>query len=130
MAISVSKFKNSCLDVIRRVEATGQAVSITRRGKVVARLAPSFQATQSVEAKPWQQLRALGGARSTRPQYRQSKVTPYVRGSPNAAIASPAMVYTCETQARSVRLLPRSATSSLPLGFVQAMRASSRPNAG
>ena len=62
MAISVSKFKNSCLDVIRRVEATGQAVSITRRGKVVARLAPSFQATQSVDAKPWQQLRALGGA--------------------------------------------------------------------
>ncbi len=61
MAISVSKFKNSCLNVIRRVEATGQAVSITRRGKVVARLAPSFQATQSVEAKPWQQLRALGG---------------------------------------------------------------------
>lgn len=61
MAISVSKFKNSCLDVIRRVEATGQSVSITRRGKVVARLAPSFQTTQSVDAKPWQQLRALGG---------------------------------------------------------------------
>ena len=61
MAISVSKFKNSCLDVIRRVEATGQSVSITRRGKVVARLAPSFQVTESVDAKPWQQLRALGG---------------------------------------------------------------------
>jgi prevent-host-death family protein len=61
MAISVTKFKNSCLDVIRRVEATGQPVSITRRGKVVARLAPSFQATQIEDAKPWQQLRALGG---------------------------------------------------------------------
>ena len=61
VAISVSKFKDSCLDVIRRVEATGQSVSITRRGKVVARLAPSYQATQSVNAKPWQQLRALGG---------------------------------------------------------------------
>jgi prevent-host-death family protein len=61
MAISVSKFKNSCLDVIRRVEATGQSVSITRRGKVVARLAPSFQAGRSVDVKPWQQLRALGG---------------------------------------------------------------------
>ena len=61
MAISVSKFKNSCLDVIRRVETTGQSVSITRRGKVVARLAPSFQATQSAETKPWQKLRALGG---------------------------------------------------------------------
>jgi prevent-host-death family protein len=59
MAISVTKFKNSCLDVIRRVETTGQSVSITRRGKVVARLAPSFQAVQGVGAKPWQQLRAL-----------------------------------------------------------------------
>jgi prevent-host-death family protein len=61
MAISVTKFKNSCLDVIRRVETTGQSVSITRRGKVVARLAPSFQATENAEAKPWQKLRALGG---------------------------------------------------------------------
>ena len=61
MAISVSKFKNTCLDVIRRVESTGQSVSITRRGKVVARLAPSFQATKGVDVRPWQQLRALGG---------------------------------------------------------------------
>jgi prevent-host-death family protein len=61
MAISVSKFRNSCLDVIRRVEATGQSVSITRRGKVVARLAPSLQDMQSMGARPWQQLRALGG---------------------------------------------------------------------
>jgi prevent-host-death family protein len=60
MAISVTKFKNSCLDVIRRVETTGQSVSITRRGKVVARLAPSFQSAE-VGAKPWLQLRALGG---------------------------------------------------------------------
>ena len=61
MAISVSKFRNSCLDVIRRVEATGQSVSITRRGKVVARLAPSLQDMQGMGARPWQQLRALGG---------------------------------------------------------------------
>jgi prevent-host-death family protein len=61
MAISVTKFKNSCLDVIRRVETTGQSVSITRRGKVVARLAPSSQATQGADAKPWQKLRSLGG---------------------------------------------------------------------
>jgi prevent-host-death family protein len=61
MAISVTKFKNSCLDVIRRVEATGQSVSITRRGKVVARLAPSFQTTLGMDTRPWQQLRALGG---------------------------------------------------------------------
>lgn len=36
-------------------------MAITRRGKVVARLAPSFQAAQSVDVKPWQQLRDLGG---------------------------------------------------------------------
>jgi prevent-host-death family protein len=61
MAISVTKFRNSCLDVIRRVEATGKSVSITRRGKVVARLSPPLQAVQRVGAKPWLQLRALGG---------------------------------------------------------------------
>jgi prevent-host-death family protein len=61
MAISVTQFKNSCLDVIRRVEATGQSVTITRRGKAVARIAPSFRAAQGADAKPWVQLRALGG---------------------------------------------------------------------
>jgi len=61
MAISVSKFRNSCLEVIRRVEVTGQSVSITRRGKVVARLSSSFTAAQAVDVKPWHQLRALGG---------------------------------------------------------------------
>src|ERR1700722_13033273 len=93
-------------------------------GAAVAELARSrLRSTDGRELRP-------PIPRGTRPQYRQSKVKPYVRGSPNAAIASPAMVYTCETQTRSVRLLPRSAISSLPLGFVQAMRASSRPNAG
>lgn len=41
--------------------SNGKIVAITRRGKVVARLAPSFQAAQSVDVKPWQQLRDLGG---------------------------------------------------------------------
>jgi prevent-host-death family protein len=61
MAISVTKFRNSCLDVIRRVEDSGKSVSITRRGKVVARLIPSSEAGASARAKPWQQLRMLGG---------------------------------------------------------------------
>lgn len=61
MAISVTKFKNSCLDVIRRVESTGQAVAITRRGKVVARIAPSFSSSKGSVKKPWEQLRDLGG---------------------------------------------------------------------
>jgi prevent-host-death family protein len=61
MAISVTKFKNSCLDVIRRVEMTGQAVAITRRGKVVARIAPSVASVKKPMPKPWEQLRSLGG---------------------------------------------------------------------
>ena len=61
MAISVTKFKNTCLGVIRQVEATGQAIAITRRGKVVARIAPSFVATKKAAPKPWEQLRKLGG---------------------------------------------------------------------
>ena len=88
MAISISKFKNSCLDVIRRVEASGQSVSITRRGKVVARLAPSFQAAQSVDAKPWQQLRALGGALLAEPSesvLREEDLRPCVELAPRHA---------------------------------------------
>jgi antitoxin (DNA-binding transcriptional repressor) of toxin-antitoxin stability system len=61
MAISITKFKNSCLAEIRRVETTGRTVSITRRGRVVARLGPAFDDTRRVDARPWQQLRALGG---------------------------------------------------------------------
>ena len=61
MAISVTEFKNSCLDVIRQVEKTGQSVAITRRGKVVARIAPSYTAVRGPVLKPWEQLRGLGG---------------------------------------------------------------------
>jgi antitoxin (DNA-binding transcriptional repressor) of toxin-antitoxin stability system len=49
MAISVTRFKNSCLDVIRCVETTGQSVSITRRGKVAARLAPICRTNSFIE---------------------------------------------------------------------------------
>jgi prevent-host-death family protein len=41
MDISVTQFKHRCLEIIRRVEESGQPVAITRRGKVVARLNPS-----------------------------------------------------------------------------------------
>jgi prevent-host-death family protein len=61
MAISVSKFKQDCLEVIRRVEKTGRSVTITRRGKVVARLMPSSLADARGADRPWQQLRNLGG---------------------------------------------------------------------
>jgi prevent-host-death family protein len=62
MDISVTDFKNQCLDLIRRVESTGRPIAITRRGKVVARLSPSSAANVADGRKPWEQLRDLGGA--------------------------------------------------------------------
>lgn len=61
MDISVTDFKHRCLEVIRRVEETGQPVAITRRGKVVARLAPCSGAVVGDLRKPWERLRELGG---------------------------------------------------------------------
>lgn len=61
MDISVTHFKHRCLEIIRRVEQTRQTVAITRRGKVVARLAPPLGAPATTALKPWEQLRALGG---------------------------------------------------------------------
>lgn len=59
MDISVTEFKQRCLELIRRVEATGKPVSITRRGKVVAQLDPPPMA--SVQGtKPWERLRGRG----------------------------------------------------------------------
>jgi prevent-host-death family protein len=57
--ISVTDFKRRCLEIVRRVERTGQPISITRRGKVVARLAPSH--AQPAPRRPLEALRELGG---------------------------------------------------------------------
>ena len=38
MDISVTEFKQRCLEIIRRVERTGGEVTITRRSRVVAQL--------------------------------------------------------------------------------------------
>ncbi len=60
MDISVSEFKQRCLEIARRVERTWRPVAITRRGKVVARLSPSTgQAGRS--ARPREAMRGLGG---------------------------------------------------------------------
>ncbi len=61
MDISVTEFRQRCLEIIRRVEKTGQVVAITRRGKVVVRVAPSSVASASDAPRPWVQLRSLGG---------------------------------------------------------------------
>jgi prevent-host-death family protein len=61
MDISVTEFKHRCLEIIRRVEKTGHAVAITRRGRVVARLQPPPASQTDARMKPWEQLRSLGG---------------------------------------------------------------------
>jgi prevent-host-death family protein len=60
MDITFAEFRHRCLEIVRRVERTGQSVAITRRGKVVARLAPS-SAAPAWASKPWRALRSLGG---------------------------------------------------------------------
>ena len=55
----MTKFKARCLDLIRKVEQGGKAVTIRRHGRVVARLEPAGHAAAG--ARPWEQLRALGG---------------------------------------------------------------------
>ncbi len=59
MDISVTRFRATCLELIRRVEAGGSPVDIKRRGKVVARLAPP-PAAGAAARKPWEQLRGSG----------------------------------------------------------------------
>jgi len=61
MDISVTEFKNRCLEIIRRVEKTGKPVRITRRGRVIARLQPSAADKVDAKLKPWERLRAMGG---------------------------------------------------------------------
>jgi prevent-host-death family protein len=60
MDISVTVFKQHCLDIIRRVEERGEPVTITRRGKIVARLAPAPGGPKG-GGKPWERLQAMGG---------------------------------------------------------------------
>jgi antitoxin (DNA-binding transcriptional repressor) of toxin-antitoxin stability system len=57
MDISVTDFKARCLDLIRKVEKSGKAITIRRRGRVVARLEPAG----ADDGRPWELLRALGG---------------------------------------------------------------------
>lgn len=61
MDISVTAFKQHCLEIIRGVEQTGRPVAITRRGRVVAQLRPPAAPEQGAAGKPWERLRALGG---------------------------------------------------------------------
>jgi prevent-host-death family protein len=66
MDISITEFKQRCLEIVRRVEKTGRPVSIWRRGRAVAQLEPSPSADM-IGMKPWEQLRALGGQLQAEP---------------------------------------------------------------
>lgn len=60
MDISVTEFRLHCLEWIRRVERSGEAITLYRHGKVVAQLTAPPQRNQSSQAKPWQALRGSG----------------------------------------------------------------------
>ena len=60
MDISVTEFKQRCLQIVRQVERTGKPVAITRRGRVVAQLRRPMP-VHAAAAKPWERLRAMGG---------------------------------------------------------------------
>ena len=66
MDISVTDFKAQCLDLIRKVEKSGKAITIRRHGRIVARLEPADRAAAS--GKPWERLRALGGSSLITPE--------------------------------------------------------------
>jgi antitoxin (DNA-binding transcriptional repressor) of toxin-antitoxin stability system len=57
--ISVTRFRATCLELIRRVEAGGEPVDIKRRGKVVARLSPPPRSGVGPR-KAWQHLVGTG----------------------------------------------------------------------
>ncbi len=59
MTISVTEFKAQCLEIIRGVESTGEAVEISRRGRVVARVVP-VAGNESVDSPPWHRLHGSG----------------------------------------------------------------------
>lgn len=60
MDISITQFKQHCLEVVRKVEQTGKPVAITRRGRVVAQLEPALPAGSAGRGKPWERLRGRG----------------------------------------------------------------------
>ena len=53
MKVNATEFKAKCLSLIDRVHSKGEVVTITKRGRVVARL---VSATQT-DDKPWLALR-------------------------------------------------------------------------
>lgn len=53
MTITATEFKAKCLALIDRVQRRGDSITITKRGKVVAKLV----AARDTGGRPWMQLR-------------------------------------------------------------------------
>ena len=56
-SVSISKFKATCLELLKKVQRTGQPILITKRGEPVAQVVPP--------TVPRTQRRWLGSARGT-----------------------------------------------------------------
>jgi prevent-host-death family protein len=55
MKIAAAEFKAKCLALIDRVHDSGDPITITKRGRVVARLV----AAEEEDARPWLRVRGL-----------------------------------------------------------------------
>ena len=53
MRIAASEFKAKCLAILDRVHERGEPITITKRGRVVARLVPAGE----VDDSPWLRVR-------------------------------------------------------------------------
>jgi len=53
MKVNATEFKAKCLSLIDKVEANGETVTITKRGRVVARLVGP-----NMDLRPWLALRS------------------------------------------------------------------------
>lgn len=68
MDISITAFRQRCLELIRHVEKTGRSVTILRRGKPVARLGAAGSAGGGAALSPLAQARAWGGTLLATPE--------------------------------------------------------------
>ena len=56
MIMPAAEFKAKCLSLLDRVHHRGESITITKRGRVVARLVPAGDADE----RPWIRLRQRG----------------------------------------------------------------------
>ena len=55
MIMPAAEFKAKCLSLLDRVHHRGESITITKRGRVVARLVPAGESDE----RPWMRLRGM-----------------------------------------------------------------------